>query len=52
MPDAKRYGQCQRCGRFALLHFCGGCGKWICDSLSCRASSALAAGLKLIKGKP
>lgn len=34
-------GICQQCGRQANLHFCHGCGKWVCSSASCNLKSGL-----------
>jgi hypothetical protein len=44
-------GICQQCGRYAQLHFCSGCGKWICSAAVCNLKSGLetlANGLRRI----
>ena len=33
---------CAYCG-LSATHFCSGCGKWVCDKMSCAAKGAAAA---------
>lgn len=36
-------GNCAQCGDFTTLHFCYGCGKWICGKARCNANSVIDA---------
>jgi hypothetical protein len=36
---------CEICGAPAT-HFCRGCGKWLCDKMSCNTRAAAAAVVK------
>jgi hypothetical protein len=42
-------GICQQCGRVANLHYCKGCGKWVCSSPACNMKSAVESVLKRIR---
>lgn len=45
-------GICQQCGRFAQLHYCYGCGKWICSAVGCNVKSGMESLKKLIWRQP
>jgi len=41
-------GICQQCGRYAKLHYCAGCGKWICSAIACNVKSGIESMKRLM----